>query len=616
MIYTEMIKGVIVMVNVKVVKRKCGKGEKEEVMKKISSMFIAMLLVFNFSVIAYAIAPPYVESVEIEGEEVITMYVGDELTLKAISVPGGVDFAYMLWVCDTENIVDLVGDDGMTRFEPPISTATVKAVNVGTVIITVYSEAFEAPYPDEYTANDSVTINVLPKEEYPDEYVVKFYTDVQDENAEEPVDVYHQIENLKIDDIVVFPEMPEKEGYIFTGWKAQLDNGVYFTGSQPFNPLDNNGIYYASWCLEDEYKPITIDISSNEPIIKAKENGKKVTLKTNYGVFVKDSEFPTEWRTAYDAEVDEEVKSQIISDWKSKWNIVGSDELMVETATRIDDKTVELILSGNSSERYSDTNIYIEFDNSLLMPEPYELNDEVIDWDDTKIKTDADGVRAKMYRSDNAVTLLKQTKPTGGGSLGVARYTVMFETNGGNSLSKQTVNKNATIKEPDLPQKDGYNFGGWFIDEELTTRFDFQTKVTKNITLYAKWEIVDETKDQIIFTIGKTKATVFGKEKQNDVAPIIKGDRAFLPARFVAENLGAKVEWSNESRKVIITKGDTRIVITIDSETAIVNDEIIKLDYPAFIENDRTYTPIRFIAEMLQSTVEWEEDSRTITITK
>jgi uncharacterized repeat protein (TIGR02543 family) len=167
-----------------------------------------------------------------------------------------------------------------------------------------------------------------------------------------------------------------------------------------------------------------------------------------------------------------------------------------------------------------------------------------------------------------------------------------------------------------MPQKEGYIFEGWYADKELTSKFDFATKITKNITLYAKWDIADITKKQIVFTIGKTEAAVFGEAKQNDVAPIIKGDRAFLPARFVAENLGAVVEWNNDTRTVTITKDDVKIVITIGAQTAIVNGETISLDYPAFIEDDRTYTPIRFIAEKLGSTVDWNQDNQIITITK
>ena len=89
-----------------------------------------------------------------------------------------------------------------------------------------------------------------------------------------------------------------------------------------------------------------------------------------------------------------------------------------------------------------------------------------------------------------------------------------------------------------------------------------------------------------------------------------------LPARFVAENLGAKVEWLADERKVVITRDDIEIVIVIDSDNATVNGEEITLDSPAFIENDRTYTPIRFISEQLGASVEWDDAAKTVTITK
>ena len=95
-----------------------------------------------------------------------------------------------------------------------------------------------------------------------------------------------------------------------------------------------------------------------------------------------------------------------------------------------------------------------------------------------------------------------------------------------------------------------------------------------------------------------------------------------LPARFVAENLGAKVEWDGEKQLVTITGKNLKtdenvtILITIGSATVKVNGKEIKLDSPAFIENDRTYTPIRFISENLGASVEWVEKEQNVIITK
>ena len=210
----------------------------------------------------------------------------------------------------------------------------------------------------------------------------------------------------------------------------------------------------------------------------------------------------------------------------------------------------------------------------------------------------------------------------GGGGRGSSRYTVSFESNGGSKVSNQSVTRNSVMKEPTAPTKENFDFDGWYSDKELKTKYDFSAKVTKSFTLYAKWTEKDNSVNQIILTIGKKAAKVFGKTKSNDVAPKIDKDRTMLPARFVAENLGAKVEWDGEKQLVTITGKNLKtdenvtILITIGSATVKVNGKEIKLDSPAFIENDRTYTPIRFISENLGASVEWVEKEQKVIITK
>ena len=225
-----------------------------------------------------------------------------------------------------------------------------------------------------------------------------------------------------------------------------------------------------------------------------------------------------------------------------------------------------------------------------------------------------------------------------GGSGSTKRYTVSFNTNGGNKITSQTVAKDNSVKEPTAPIKENFEFAGWYTDKELTTKYDFTEEVTKSFTLYAKWteqkqenggsgDVVNdnsgnenkESSNTIVLTIDEHDALVYGTTKTNDVAPKVVNDRTMLPARFVAENLGATVEWDGEKQLVTITgknekQEDVTILITIGSDYAKVNGEDVKLDSPAFVENDRTYTPIRFISENLGATVEWNETEQTVTI--
>lgn len=146
--------------------------------------------------------------------------------------------------------------------------------------------------------------------------------------------------------------------------------------------------------------------------------------------------------------------------------------------------------------------------------------------------------------------------------------------------------------------------------------------MTSNITLYAKWVKKDNSANEIILTIGSKNARVFGERVSNDVAPLIVNDRTMLPARFVAESLGAKVSWNEEEEIVTIsgfhlkTGKPITILITIGSDKATVNGKTVTLDSSAFLQNDRTYTPIRFISEELGAEVEWIEDDEQVIITR
>ncbi|MBO6302969.1 MAG: InlB B-repeat-containing protein [Ruminiclostridium sp.] len=66
--------------------------------------------------------------------------------------------------------------------------------------------------------------------------------------------------------------------------------------------------------------------------------------------------------------------------------------------------------------------------------------------------------------------------------------TVTFDSQGGSSVSSQTVNYNAKATKPTDPTKTGYTFGGWYKEEACTNAWNFSSDtVDDDITLYAKW---------------------------------------------------------------------------------------------------------------------------------
>ena len=258
---------------------------------------------------------------------------------------------------------------------------------------------------------------------------------------------------------------------------------------------------------------------------------------------------------------------------------------------------------------------------SIEFTKEYRLHDTTDKWMsavpntagtyDVKITRAADG-DINPFACEIPEGLVLTKKRSSGGGTSSQTYTAQFDTNGGSAVDKVKTDKNGKIERPADPTKEGYIFVGWYSDSKLTKPFDFSAELTANSTLYAKWK----ENNEIILTIGSRKISVFGREIQNDVAPKIVNDRTMLPIRIVAESLGGTVTWNGELQRVTIQKGADVILITIGADTAYVNGTAVKLDAAAFVENGRTYLPLRFVSETLGAQVVWNEAEKTVTITK
>ena len=84
-------------------------------------------------------------------------------------------------------------------------------------------------------------------------------------------------------------------------------------------------------------------------------------------------------------------------------------------------------------------------------------------------------------------------------------YTVIFNTNGGSEVGEQTIIKDGMIHKPNNPTKDGYVFINWTLDNK---EYNFNTKVTNNITLTANWGLLGDVNNDNILN---TKDTIYLK---------------------------------------------------------------------------------------------------------
>ena len=150
-------------------------------------------------------------------------------------------------------------------------------------------------------------------------------------------------------------------------------------------------------------------------------------------------------------------------------------------------------------------------------------------------------------------------------------YTVTFDTAGGSSIDSVVVKDGDAIEKPSDPNRDGYNFVGWYLGD---IEYDFASLVTEDLTLIAKWEEVSEevsnsttpSKSNEINLNDNLKATLYHKDT---------GDTTCFFYMFVSNltnvypNLGLS-DYSNSIKRAHYWPGDA--ADKADSEVS--NDDL------------------------------------------
>jgi len=182
-----------------------------------------------------------------------------------------------------------------------------------------------------------------------------------------------------------------------------------------------------------------------------------------------------------------------------------------------------------------------------------------------------------------------------------------------NAIKNFTINKeNVSLKENTFQYSLQLSEGNNTIVIEAEDIAGNRTTKTFNVK-YIKRSILK-------LQIGSKTMYVNDSPFEIDVPPIILEGRTLLPIRWVAEPLGAEVGWDGVEKKVTVTLKDTKIELWIGKSIARVNgvDTPIDPDNPKvvpIIKDGRTMLPVRFVAENLGCKVDWDQDTKTVTIT-
>ncbi len=121
---------------------------------------------------------------------------------------------------------------------------------------------------------------------------------------------------------------------------------------------------------------------------------------------------------------------------------------------------------------------------------------------------------------------------------------------------------------------------------------------------------------KVVFTINDTKFKVGDTEQTMDVAPYIKDGRTFIPVRYAAQACGVTAENILYSDgKVTLIKGDKVVQLTIGSNVMVINGVSVNMDVaPEIADPGRTMLPFRWVAQALGAKVNWDETAQTVTM--
>lgn len=99
------------------------------------------------------------------------------------------------------------------------------------------------------------------------------------------------------------------------------------------------------------------------------------------------------------------------------------------------------------------------------------------------------------------------------------------------------------------------------------------------------------------------------------VPPQAQGSRIMVPIRGVFEKFGARLTWDPKAQTVTAVRDGSTVVVTVGKNDATINGNAAKVGTPPIVAEGRVMVPLRFLAQSLGAKVEWLGADRTVAIT-
>lgn len=248
-----------------------------------------------------------------------------------------------------------------------------------------------------------------------------------------------------------------------------------------------------------------------------------------------------------------------------------------------------------------------------------------VQWQDTKykdlyldmFKNYYDPYHKDIFKSENDMISFLEDKSNNGLALGILKEKMTKEQAAAKydlSKMKVSINENEFLKTSDeyLAVSGGKAyFGGELLFENIS---DIKSQMASNA------KVSTNTKTTVVLHLNDpTMSVTNGSETKLvtlEAAPVAPHGTTLVPVRAVTEAFGSKVDWLGETKEVVITKGNTTIKLKIGSKTAYVNGQAVQMLEEAQTINSKTVIPLRFVSENMGYKVEWDGNTKKITITE
>ena len=203
---------------------------------------------------------------------------------------------------------------------------------------------------------------------------------------------------------------------------------------------------------------------------------------------------------------------------------------------------------------------------------------------------------------------LDRTLPVGGYALeNIARW----DNADGVNKAANILWENSSDEEKADDRERGYDEDGIFKYKAYTCNDSYVEVVTAG-----RDQDDSSTTRKIVITIGATTMAVGTETVTLDTPAYINAENyTELPLRAVSEAFGATVGWDDASRTVTIMMGQRIVSMTIGSKTMYINGTPVAMNTAPEITNERTFVPVRDLANALGITkIDWNEASATVTL--